>query len=478
SAINPAYTYDVDLFGGILVLGTENGVYTYEVGYIGNFAKDWYANTFDDYQAWDVRVVGDVAYVAAGTDGFYTLNVRNPYLPMLLDHFPSPSGERIKAIDLRGQFVYCLHDTGIFTFDISDPGDIVLTRSEIGTDLEDIVMSGPIAYVAYGDPTGSGFASLNYTYSYAPGFVANIGWGTNITSICVQGNLIFIGENNGGSFTSPYAFNKFPTLFTPDYLGTRTSFLDQCQDIYVDGDILYFADIGYTVFFNVSDPHTPIWLGDMKNLTGDFIPSLGVWGDGPIALTAGGAGGVFLMDTTDLAVSMNFPGSNYRHATTALKVVTHGDHTYVANMSNLIILRHYKSPAATFIPGASFAQSLTVTSLATDDIITKATIFPSNYVPYPTILQFFMSADGGAHWESVIPGVEHTFTNTGYELLWRANIIGPEDESAYIYEISIDFEYEEPSPPGLSPLWLGIIIGGGVLALAIIIVVITVVVSR
>ncbi|MHA1502133.1 MAG: GGIII-like transmembrane region-containing protein, partial [Candidatus Heimdallarchaeota archaeon] len=93
-------------------------------------------------------------------------------------------------------------------------------------------------------------------------------------------------------------------------------------------------------------------------------------------------------------------------------------------------------------------------------------------------LQFFMSADGGAHWESVIPGVEHTFTNTGYELLWRANIIGPEDESAYIYEISIDFEYEEPSPPGLSPLWLGIIIGGGVLALAIIIVVITVVVRK
>lgn len=33
--------------------------------------------------------------------------------------------------------------------------------------------------------------------------------------------------------------------------------------------------------------------------------------------------------------------------------------------------------------------------------------------------QYFLTADGGLHWEEVISGVVHTFTNTGTDLRWQ-----------------------------------------------------------
>lgn len=482
--INIAST--VDMYGGFLVIGGNDGVFTYKTGFQGNFMADWFANTFDMYEAWDVRVIGDVAYVAAGPDGFYTLNVRDPDNPILLDHH-FESGAVFKTMDIRGQFAYCIDEAGVYTFDISDPSNIELTRMEGGTDLEDIVMSGPIAYVVYGDPTTSGFASCNYTYSYGPGFVANNNYGTNVTGICAQGNLIFIGENNGAASSSPHVFSKFPNIFTPQFKGTRVAFLDRCQDIFVDGDILYFADKSYTVIFNVSEPHAPLWQGDIEYPnSGDFIRSNGVWGDGPM-IVCGGDEGVFLFDTTNYPLPPVLSGSYCPFANGTKKLVTNGEFTYVANTSNLVILRHFKGWAGTFFPPASLARSLPIVSFF-ESVVTKATIHAGDYVPVGTSINYFLSADNGVNWEPVTLGVEHTFTHNGSNLLWQAEIIGPEYKSAYIYDVNVEYEYEpipttSPSPTGggfdpTSPLWLGIFIGGGGLILIVLVVVTIVLVNK
>jgi len=50
-------------------------------------------------------------------------------------------------------------------------------------------------------------------------------------------------------------------------------------------------------------------------------------------------------------------------------------------------------------------------------------------------VNYYMSADTGSNWESVTPGVSHTFTNTGQELKWRASATG----SASISSIEISY---------------------------------------
>lgn len=464
--IDYGFVSDVDLFGGFLVVGANDGIYTFAIGYQGNFGSDWYENHFDLYQAWDVRIVGDVAYVAAGPDGFYTLNVRNPADPILLDHFPIASAV-IKTLEVRGEFAYCIDNFGMYTLDVSDPANIRQTRFEIGTDIEDIAFAGPIAYVAYGDPLSSGFASLNYTYNYNDGFMDNINFGVNITTLCVQGNLIYSGENNGGTSTSPYIHNTFAGIFDPEQIGSYDFVTEKSQDIFVDGDLLYLADNTWLVLFNVSDPFAPNRLGDLR-YEAVFIPANGVWADGPLLITTG-SNGAYLTNTIDYLATYNLPGSHYSHATGGMKVTCHGDFTYVANKSNLIILRHFKSLASTYKPGMTVAQSLEVDTKNSN--IESATLFAVDSVTFGTEIIYYISADGGANWHLVTPGVEFLFTEKGKDLRWKAEIFGPDYRSAYIYEISIEYV------SGLdftSPLMIGIYIGAGVALLLLLIIIVAV----
>ncbi|MFX1317869.1 MAG: hypothetical protein ACFE9D_11660 [Promethearchaeota archaeon] len=63
-----------------------------------------------------------------------------------------------------------------------------------------------------------------------------------------------------------------------------------------------------------------------------------------------------------------------------------------------------------------------------------------------------MSADGGSTWESVTPGVMHTFATPGDDLRWRATLTTTKIErSPRLSSLSITYEYEvpptKPTPP-------------------------------
>jgi len=66
--------------------------------------------------------------------------------------------------------------------------------------------------------------------------------------------------------------------------------------------------------------------------------------------------------------------------------------------------------------------------------ITKATL---NKTDMGTV-NYYLSNDGGTTWESVTPGTEHTFSSTGNDLRWKAELIGGE-----VYSINVDWT-EEP----------------------------------
>lgn len=148
-----------------------------------------------------------------------------------------------------------------------------------------------------------------------------------------------------------------------------------------------------------------------------------------------------------MVLLLNQPGSNYADAIGAVKVTTSGDYTYVVNTTNLIIIRHYESSADTYVAGTHIAQSIEVDSV-TSEFIRTATLNVNDFVPLGTQVDYYLSADGGAHWEIVTPGVLHEFVNPGSELQWRAELVGPNDKSLHIYDLTIDYFYNEaPSIP-------------------------------
>ncbi|NHJ32662.1 MAG: hypothetical protein FK732_07360, partial [Asgard group archaeon] len=157
------YTYDVELFGGILVAGTIDGIHTFQISATGGGITDLtnyvYENIYSDYQVWDVKVIGNIAYIAGGSDGFYTLDVRDPNNPILLDRW-NLTGIVFKKLDVEGQFAHCVDSANQHIFDISDPSDIKFIRNYFGANLFDVDNRGGLSYIAVGTDVGVGDSTL------------------------------------------------------------------------------------------------------------------------------------------------------------------------------------------------------------------------------------------------------------------------------------------------------------------------------
>jgi len=468
------YTWDVELYGGVLVVGTDDGIHTFQIsaegGGITDFSRFYYENAFDVLEAWDVRVVGDIAYVAAGFQGFYTLNVRDPVNPIFLDSV-EVIGAQFRKIDVQGQFACLISPTYMSIFDISDPTNLKLITTTSGSELGDVHMYGEMIYVSW---MLGGYAIINTTTPENFNFVYELDepwFGTNITAIQAQGYHVYTVDNVGGAGVGFYIYEQID-LTNHLEIGSR-SLISKNLDLIVDGDLAFHSDTDWCVITNVSDPYNSFYVADVMDNVGSFITSTGVWNFGPYIISTSPTA-TYLVDATDLS---NFESTQYNNTGGALAVTTSGDYTYVANHSNLIILRHFESAADTYIPGAYLAQSTSIFTMANGSI-DSATLVVEDYVPGQTGIEYFMSANG-TNWEPVTPNVEHNFLNPGTDLQWRAVFTGLKDRSAHLYHIEISYDYTyEGGGFNLSPLWIGIIAGGGGLLLIIIIVVIVLVVRK
>ena len=102
------YTWIVDLYGGILVVGTNNGVYSYRVAAgdgITDFSDTFVSSIVTGYDVRDVKVKGDIAYIASGIDGMLSIDISDTMNPVLLDQW-SIGTEIYKKIDLSGNIAY------------------------------------------------------------------------------------------------------------------------------------------------------------------------------------------------------------------------------------------------------------------------------------------------------------------------------------------------------------------------------------
>ncbi len=430
--------YDVALFDGVLVIGTEDGIYTYQVGTTTSLQP---VSSYATYNALDVDVQGDVAFVAAGNDGLVVLDISDHTLPTLITQYKHSSTVNYIAIDVEGPHCYVLDAStdsgsrGLWAVDIMDLSSPVFRSRREFSEAYDLFVDGDVAYVANG--TG-GLAVVNVSDSFD--INVDLDWvydGSNYTSVCVQGRYVYAvasGANNGLFI---YEATDLSNLRLTSNLPIASPL-----DVVVSGDFCVVANVtGGILLLNVTDPwSTPVVLDSNSS---EWAQGVDIFGN--YILVAFGYNGMFLFDASNPS-SMTTAASYQPVNLDFLRVKIHGDYAYVTCRDSLVIFRLYRS-AATFYETTCIAQSLDVD--ASGFVIGNTTLTYTGTQPYGTAFTWFLSADGGSHWESTTPGTPHSFTSKGDDLRWRVQIDSTfGDRMALLSSLSLSYN-TLPTAPAL-----------------------------
>jgi hypothetical protein len=424
------YAWDIDLYAGDIVVGTDNGIILIRYG--GGIDLLTHYNSLNlGYEIWDVRVQGDTAYIAAGPDGFLTVDISDPGNPVFLDNYSLISAS-FKKLDVQGHIAAVMADSILQLYDISDPANIEPMGYILGGGLIDVFLWGEVCFYTF----TNGFGSLNISSPYSISLIDQIAGTGNTTACWVQGYHLYIVADLDGSGNG-FSIYDIRQIDNPQLVKTY-NLVSNHYDIFVDGDFAYGANEDWLSIRNVTNPFDityPDTVYDVSN------PSQGVWGFGPYILSARGSGGVRLIDAQNVN-NVNIL-TTYAGATQALQITVHGDFVYAANKNTLEIFRLFRSAGAYYATGSSIAQSTAIDS--TTEIIYSATVTQTALIPGGTGIVWQLSADGGTNWESVTPGVPHAFTYQGSDLRYRATFnSNRQDLSAHLYNISISYEHTQP----------------------------------
>jgi hypothetical protein len=214
--------------------------------------------------------------------------------------------------------------------------------------------------------------------------------------------------------------------------------------VYVSGDCAYVADdtSGLQVI-NITDPTHPSLAGSYN--TPGFAYSVYVSGD--CAYVADYGSGLQVIDIANpahpsLAGSCSPP--DY-----AEYVYVSGDYAYVADDNlGLVVIEVQRNYCSQFASNA-IAQSLSVYD---EYSLTHATLQATETQSIDTSTAYYLSADGGLHWEPVVLGVRHDFVNSGNQLCWRAVFsTAAWNESPILYDLSISYNFRLDAPEPTSP---------------------------
>ena len=173
--------------------------------------------------------------------------------------------------------------------------------------------------------------------------------------------------------------------------------------VYVSGDYAYVADgdSGLKVV-NITDPTHP-------SLAGEYKPS------------SGGVNGVYVS----------------------------GDYAYVSAIGSGLYVIEVQRNLCREYASSSMAQSLAVNQGYS---LTHAILQVTETQSLNTSTAYYLSTDGGSHWEPVTPEVQHDFTNSVTQLCWRAVFSTTVwDQTPILSSLSIAYSVGLDAPSLTSP---------------------------
>jgi len=320
-------------------------------------------------RAYDTVVVGDAAYVAAGSDGYRLLDVSDPTTPISVSTFDTPYSAFASSIS--GTTAYVADGaTGLMVVDYTEP----LTPTEMAVldtpgVVQDVALAWPHAFVA---DSSRGVRTLDV------GALQGIGaWDLPSASRCVAitGTYAFVGEYYYSSGASESLGVLRAIDLSMPMTPTQTSIYtlpERGIDIVIQGPYAYVAaDRAGLQIVDVSSPGAPAFMGEALP---DIVKlAMGVAVSDSMAYVVYGNGGVYLNDVTDVTS----PTKVSRLAGNYVGVAVRGNHTFLTGPSGMHV--------------ADVSQPLTPTVVAT---------YSLGYTPDVIIsdtLAYVAAGDDGLH---------------------------------------------------------------------------------
>ncbi|MCD6285971.1 MAG: hypothetical protein J7M39_08675, partial [Anaerolineae bacterium] len=247
-------------------------------------------------RAYDTEVVGTMAYVAAGSDGFRLIDVSEPATPTLVSTYDTPYS--VFASALSGTVAYVADGaTGLLSIDITEP----MTPTEVGRQdtpgvAQDVALSGPYAFVA---DSARGVRILDVGNATAPREVSAYDLPSASRSVAVSGTHAFVGEYyySAGASESLGVLRAIdlssPAMLTQTDVYTLP---DRGIDVVVQGPYAYVAANGSGLqIVDVSNPSALSFVGEVDTLKLAF----GIAVSGTMVYVADSSGGLRVVDASN-----------------------------------------------------------------------------------------------------------------------------------------------------------------------------------
>jgi len=210
----------------------------------------------------NVDVVGNFAYVAAGSAGLRVVNVSDRRAPQIVGALDTPGN----ANDVRvvGNRAYVADGSaGLKIIDVTNPAAPTLLGSfDTAGNANDLVVVGNRVYVADGP---AGLQIIDVSDPQAPVYLGTFDTPGAASGVDVSGNIAVIADGNSGIRTVDISNPASP-------IGRGSVAVGEARDVTVEGNIAYVAAFGSslrTVDFSV--PATPVLLGATSQSLGGIL---------------------------------------------------------------------------------------------------------------------------------------------------------------------------------------------------------------
>ncbi|GAB4279023.1 MAG: hypothetical protein Kow0056_11860 [Coriobacteriia bacterium] len=234
-----------------------------------------------------VTVSGDVAYLAAGSNGVQSVDLSDPARPVLLDTLDTPGSVRRVSVDGDVAFV-ADGSSGLRLIDVTDPASMATTGSVATNDSAyDAVPAGRYVFVADGL---AGLSVVDASDPTSPALLGSCDTPGRAQAVSVWGDLAVVADWNSGVRTIDISEPGTPTLLG----GCATT--DYAYDVAAAGGFAFVAagSDGLAVV-DLSSPAAPTVVASL-DLAGT---SKKIRVDGGLAYLAAGADGIHVVDISD-----------------------------------------------------------------------------------------------------------------------------------------------------------------------------------
>jgi hypothetical protein len=385
----------------------------------------------------NVYVDANFAYVGGAYDGFYIIDTSTP-TSMSLTGYYNDSAEInwVYGSVVQDNKAYLANGAdGLFILNVTDKSNPVkLGEADLPSTSLDIKIQGNFAYLPV--YTG-GIRVVDITSPTAPSEVSGyVNTSSDANGVAISGNYLYIAVHHAGLDVFDISTPPTPVFVS------NVDLNGYARKVEISGNYAYVAcDLGGLQIVDISDPTNMsrvVWLDGNTRYYGLTL-------DGSSVYVAGRSGmNEYIMRIYDISDPENpIAAGFYNLANTGLDVFVSGDYAYVAaGSAGLYSLKIAETgtPYSESYSLFAVAQSTTMLTTNVGEIISKVTLFVSETSQPENSLDYYLSSDGGANWEAVTVGVEHTFVNPGRYLKWKIELSTvDESTSPTVWHIVIDY---------------------------------------